>query len=150
MIAAERLGLPVEKVTVHKGDTDEIAKGTGTYGSKSTQIGGMAARLAADDVVEQAKKLVADYLETSPADIVLDQALGRLHVAGAPSTALSWAELAVARGRRRAARRAEGGARVQGRAHLPVRRARRRRRGRHRDRAGRAASGSSPSTTRAR
>ena len=95
MIAAERLGLPVEKVTVLKGDTDVIAKGTGTYGSKSTQIGGSAARAAADDVVEQAKKLVGDYLETSPADIVLDTALGTLHVAGAPSRSLSWAELAT-------------------------------------------------------
>ena len=55
-----------------KGDTDEIAKGTGTYGSKSTQIGGAAARLAAEDVLERAKQLVADYLEASPADIVLD------------------------------------------------------------------------------
>ncbi len=95
MIAAERLGLPVEKVTVLKGDTDVVAKGTGTYGSKSTQIGGSAARAAADDVVEQAKKLVGDYLETSPADIVLDTALGTLHVAGAPSRSLSWAELAT-------------------------------------------------------
>ena len=94
MIAAERLGLPVEKVSVHKGDTDEITTGTGTYGSKSTQIGGMAARVAADEVVVQAKKLVGDYLETSPDDIVLDTALGKLHVAGAPSQALSWAELA--------------------------------------------------------
>ena len=94
MIAAERLGLPVEMVTVHKGDTDEIARGTGTYGSKSTQIGGAAARLAADDVVEQAKHVVADYLEASPADIVLDPALGRLHVAGDPSSGISWADLA--------------------------------------------------------
>jgi len=94
MIAAERLGLPLEKVTVRKGDTDEIAKGTGTYGSKSTQIGGAAARLAADKVVEQAKKLVADYLEASPADIVLDPAVGRLHVAGDPSLGISWADLA--------------------------------------------------------
>jgi carbon-monoxide dehydrogenase large subunit len=94
MIAAERLGLPVDKVVVHKGDTDEIARGTGTYGSKSTQIGGAAARLAADDVVEQAKQLVADYLEASPADIVLDPAVGRLHVAGDPSSGISWADLA--------------------------------------------------------
>ncbi len=94
MIAAERLGLPVEKVTVYKGDTDEIAKGTGTYGSKSTQIGGTAARLAADDVVEQARKLVADYLETSVDDIVLDRGLGLLHVVGAPSRAISWSDLA--------------------------------------------------------
>jgi carbon-monoxide dehydrogenase large subunit len=94
MIAAERLGLPLEKVAVHKGDTDEIAKGTGTYGSKSTQIGGAAARLAADDVLELAKQLVAEYLEANPADIVLDPAVGRLHVAGDPSMGISWADLA--------------------------------------------------------
>jgi carbon-monoxide dehydrogenase large subunit len=94
MIAAERLGLPVERVAVHKGDTDEIARGTGTYGSKSTQIGGAAARLAADDVLELAKQLVAEYLEVSPDDIVLDPAVGRLHVAGAPVRGISWADLA--------------------------------------------------------
>ncbi|HLG07874.1 MAG TPA: molybdopterin cofactor-binding domain-containing protein, partial [Gaiellaceae bacterium] len=94
MIAAERLGGPLEKVTVLKGDTDDIPKGTGTFGSKSTQIGGMAARVAADEVVEHAKKLVADYLEASAADVVLDVALGRFHVAGAPARGFSWPELA--------------------------------------------------------
>jgi aerobic carbon-monoxide dehydrogenase large subunit len=42
-IVAERIGLPIEKITVLKGDTDVVARGTGTYGSKSTQIGGAAA-----------------------------------------------------------------------------------------------------------
>ncbi len=95
MIAAARLGLPVDRVAVVQGDTDEVAKGTGTYGSKSTQIGGAAAALAAEQVVEQAKSLVADYLEASAADIVLDEAAGRLHVAGAPTRGLSWSELAA-------------------------------------------------------
>jgi len=94
MIAAERLGLPVERVTVVKGDTDEIPQGAGTFGSKSTQIGGVAGRLAADAVVEQAKALAADYLEASAADMVLDLALGRFHVVGTPEPALSWAGLA--------------------------------------------------------
>jgi aerobic carbon-monoxide dehydrogenase large subunit len=94
MIVAERLGLPIEKVTVVKGDTDDVARGTGTYGSKSTQIGGMAARVAADEVVEHAKKLAADYLEASAADVVLDQALGRFHVGGSPEPGLTWGELA--------------------------------------------------------
>jgi carbon-monoxide dehydrogenase large subunit len=94
MIAAERLGLPIDRVTVVKGDTDVVAKGTGTYGSKSTQIGGVAARMASDEVVERAKGLVADYLEASPGDVVLDQALGRFHVTGAPEPSLDWAQLA--------------------------------------------------------
>jgi len=95
MIAAEQLGLPVEQVTVAKGDTDDVARGTGTYGSKSTQLGGMAARLAADEVVERAKQLVADYFEASPADISLDRALGRFRVVDAPEPSLSWPELAA-------------------------------------------------------
>ena len=95
MIVAERLGLPVEKVTVRKGDTDEVASGTGTYGSKSVQIGGTASGKAAETVVEQAKQLVADYLEANPADVVLDTGLGRFHVAGTPDPSLSWEELAT-------------------------------------------------------
>ncbi|HET7745596.1 MAG TPA: xanthine dehydrogenase family protein molybdopterin-binding subunit, partial [Gaiellaceae bacterium] len=94
MIAAERLGLPIERVTVVKGDTDDVPRGTGTFGSKSTQIGGMAARGAADEVVGRAKVLVGEYLEASAADVVLDTALGRFHVAGTPQPGLSWAELA--------------------------------------------------------
>jgi carbon-monoxide dehydrogenase large subunit len=94
MIASERLGVPLEQITVLKGDTDDVPQGTGTFGSKSTQIGGMAARGAADAVVEQAKQLVGDYLEANPTDVVLDVALGRFHVAGTPEPALSWTELA--------------------------------------------------------
>jgi CO/xanthine dehydrogenase Mo-binding subunit len=94
MIAAERLGLPVERVTVVKGDTDEVPQGTGTFGSKSTQIGGVAGRLAADDVVERAKGLAADYLEASAADVALDLGTGRFHVVDAPQPSLSWEELA--------------------------------------------------------
>ena len=94
-IVSERLGLPLEKVSVIKGDTDLVARGTGTYGSKSTQIGGAAAAAASEDLVELAKRLVADELEASPEDIVLDLAAGRFHVTGAPQAALSWGELAT-------------------------------------------------------
>jgi carbon-monoxide dehydrogenase large subunit len=93
-IAAERLGLPVEKVHVIKGDTDVVARGTGTYASKSTQIGGAAAAQAAEHVVDQAKRLAAEELEASPEDMQLDTDKGRFHVAGAPEPGLTWAELA--------------------------------------------------------
>jgi carbon-monoxide dehydrogenase large subunit len=94
-VVADRLGMPLEQVTVRYGDTDEVARGGGTYGSKSLQIGGTVAAQAATEVVETAKRLVADELEANPADVVLDVDAGRFHVAGAPEPSLSWAELAV-------------------------------------------------------
>jgi aerobic carbon-monoxide dehydrogenase large subunit len=94
-VVADRLGMPLEKVAVRYGDTDEVARGGGTYGSKSLQIGGTVAAQAATEVVETAKRLVADELEANPADVVLDLDAGRFHVTGAPEPSLSWAELAV-------------------------------------------------------
>jgi carbon-monoxide dehydrogenase large subunit len=93
-IVADRLGMPLESVRVIKGDTDQVARGTGTYGSKSVQIGGAAAGEAAVEVRERAKRLAADLLEAAPEDVVLDGEAGRFHVAGAPRPALAWPELA--------------------------------------------------------
>jgi aerobic carbon-monoxide dehydrogenase large subunit len=95
-IASARLGIPVEKITVLKGDTDRVPRGTGTYGSKSTQIGGVAASQASQQVVERAKELAAEELEASPEDMVLDLDAGRFHVAGSPEPGLTWAQLAQA------------------------------------------------------
>jgi carbon-monoxide dehydrogenase large subunit len=94
-IAAQQLGMAVERVTVVKGDTDRVARGTGTYGSKSTQIGGAAARQASEELVEKAKELVAEQLEADPRDIVLELGSGEFHVSGSPAPALSWGDLAA-------------------------------------------------------
>ena len=94
-IASERLGIPIEKITVSKGDTDIVPRGTGTYGSKSTQIGGVAAGQASEEVVEIGKRLAAAELEAAPEDMVLDVEQGRFHVTGAPEPALSWGDLAT-------------------------------------------------------
>ncbi len=93
-IASARLGIPVESIELVKGDTDLVPMGTGTYGSKSTQLGGTAIRLAADEVAENAKKVAADQLEVSPDDVVLDTVGGRFHVVGAPQRGVSWTEVA--------------------------------------------------------
>jgi carbon-monoxide dehydrogenase large subunit len=93
-IVAERLGLPIEKVTVTRGDTDVVPRGTGTYGSKSTQIGGVAAGKASEEVVEKGKALAAAELEANPEDMVLNVEEGRFHVAGAPQPSLTWGDLA--------------------------------------------------------
>ena len=95
MIIADRLGIPLQSIRVIKGDTDEVARGTGTYGSKSTQIGGAAAQGAADGIADQARELAADLLEISADDTVLDLETGRFHGVGAPAQGLSWSELAA-------------------------------------------------------
>ncbi len=94
-IVAERTGLPLERIQVLAGDTDRVPRGTGTYGSKSTQIGGAAAGQASEILVDKAKRLAAEELEASPEDMVLDLDAGRFHVAGAPEPALSWSDLAA-------------------------------------------------------
>ena len=93
-IVSDRLGIPIEKVTVTKGDTDVVPRGTGTYGSKSTQIGGVAAGQASEEVVEAGKRLAAAELEAAAEDMMLDVDQGRFHVTGAPEPALSWGDLA--------------------------------------------------------
>src|SRR5439155_5965973 len=92
---AERLGLELDRVRVVAGDTDDVARGTGTYGSKSVQIGGTAASQAATEVAARALRLAADELEANVDDMRLDTENGRFHVAGAPEPSLSWGELAA-------------------------------------------------------
>ena len=70
---------------VVKGDTDEVRQGVGTYGSKSTQIGGVAAGQAAHEVAERARQLAAEQLEAGVDDVVLDLDAGGFHVAGSPT-----------------------------------------------------------------
>ena len=139
MIVADRLGLSVESVRVIKGDTDDVSQGTGTYGSKSTQIGGVAAGQAAQVVADRGRELAAEQLEASVDDVVLDAAAGGFHVVGSPTPVVTWKQLAQHARGRGAARGAACRRDLQGRrADLPVRRSCRRGRGRHRDRRGRA------------
>jgi carbon-monoxide dehydrogenase large subunit len=94
MIAADALGIPLDRVEVVHGDTDLVPSGSGTSASRSVQIGGMAVQQAAEEVVDAARQLAADLLEAKPDDLVLDKAEGRLHVAGTPTAGRTWAELA--------------------------------------------------------
>ena len=104
MLASEQLGVPIDDIEVVHGDTDLVPRGGGTMGSRSLQSGGVAVNQASVEVVEKAKALAADLLEANPDDIVLDKIEGRFHVAGTPTAARSWAEVAQA-----AAERGQGG-----------------------------------------
>jgi len=96
MLVSDRTGIPMDRIEVRHGDTDDVPRGGGTGGSKSLQIGGAAAAEAAELVVEEAKRLAADLLEADPDDIVHDPAAGTFAVAGAPVSATGWADLAAA------------------------------------------------------
>ncbi|MFP5320662.1 MAG: xanthine dehydrogenase family protein molybdopterin-binding subunit [Acidimicrobiia bacterium] len=98
MLVADQLGIPMEKVSVRHGDTDEVARGVGTFGSRSLQLGGSAIHAASGQVLDRARELAADLLEADPADVELDRGNGAFHVAGAPAVSKSWAEVAAAAG----------------------------------------------------
>lgn len=75
---AERLNLDVSRIEVRQGDTDELASGGGTGGSRSIPLGGISAARAGDDLAEKIKKIAADELEASAADIELADGVARI------------------------------------------------------------------------
>jgi aerobic carbon-monoxide dehydrogenase large subunit len=94
MLVQEDLGIPMDKVTVVHGDTDLIPLGTGTYASRSLQLGGIAVHRAALDVKDQGRRLAASLLEASETDLELDTERGLWHVRGDPASGRTWGEVA--------------------------------------------------------
>ena len=91
-LAAERLGLDADDITVVLGDTDLVPEGVGSWASRSTVLAGNAVALAADRVAELAREAAAEALEVDPADLRMSD--GRFEAAGSPERAVSLAELA--------------------------------------------------------
>ena len=79
-IVNERLGVDPARMRVIDGDTDRVAFGIGTMGSRSTVIGGSALYFAAEKIIEKAKKIAAHMLEASVVDIEFTD--GAFSVAG--------------------------------------------------------------------
>ncbi len=91
-LVSDRLGVPIERIRLHQGDTDRIPYGFGTGGSRSIPVGGHAVLAAADKVIAKAKRLAAQMLEAAEAD--LEFADGRFSVVGTDRS-LSFAEVAA-------------------------------------------------------
>jgi len=79
-LVADGLGVPIEQIEIVHGDTNKIAFGMGTYGSRSLAVGGTAIVKAMDKVVAKGKKIAAHLLEASEADIEFKD--GQFTVAG--------------------------------------------------------------------
>lgn len=80
MITGHELGIPVEKIRVIQGDSDEIPTGGGTGGARSLYSEGTALLATATTVIEKGKQAASEVLEASPADI--EFATGRFSIAG--------------------------------------------------------------------
>ncbi len=93
-IVSAELGIPLEKITYVQSDTALVARGSGTGGSRSLQLGGSSVLEVAHLMRDKVRELAAEMLEASVDDIVISDD-GKVGVAGVPSTALSWAELAT-------------------------------------------------------
>ncbi len=94
-LAAATLGVELDSVRVVHSDTKLVPSGGGTMGSRSLQVGGTAVLQASEQVLTKGRTLAAHLLEARIEDVVVHPGHG-LAVAGAPATALSWAELAQA------------------------------------------------------
>jgi aerobic carbon-monoxide dehydrogenase large subunit len=94
MLVTDQLGIPMDQITVIHGDTDQVPRGIGTYGSRSLQLGGSAVHQAALQVKDQARELAAAMIEASEADLELDTTRGIWQVRGDPDSGLSWAAVA--------------------------------------------------------
>jgi len=94
-IVADQFGVPMERIHYVQSDTARVARGGGTGGSRSVQLGGTAVLQTSRLVVARAKELAAEMLEAAPEDMVVSSD-GGLGVAGVPSKTLGWAELARA------------------------------------------------------
>jgi carbon-monoxide dehydrogenase large subunit len=81
-IVADELGVAVADVKIVHGDTDNTPMGWGTYGSRTTAVGGAALAVATRKIKEKAKLLAGHLLEAAVEDI--DYSEGRFFVKGFP------------------------------------------------------------------
>ena len=81
-ILSDELGVPVEDVEVIHGDTDNTPMGWGTYGSRTTVVGGAAVVLSARKIKDKGRSLAAHLLEAAEEDI--DYEDGKFFVRGSP------------------------------------------------------------------
>jgi aerobic carbon-monoxide dehydrogenase large subunit len=91
-VVADKLGIAMEDVDIIHGDSDSVAFGMGTYGSRSLAVGGSAIVKSIDKIVEKGKKIAAHKLEASEGD--MEFANGKFTVKGTDKS-LSFGDVAL-------------------------------------------------------
>jgi carbon-monoxide dehydrogenase large subunit len=92
-VAAETLGVAMDRVEVVTGDTRQFRWATGTFASRIAVIGGNAVANAASEVRDKALTLASEVLEASKDDLTIEDGVVRVKGSSTPSVTL--AHLAV-------------------------------------------------------
>ncbi|WP_247233506.1 xanthine dehydrogenase family protein molybdopterin-binding subunit [Telluribacter sp. SYSU D00476] len=91
-VVADKLGIAMEDIDIIHGDSDAVAFGMGTYGSRSLAVGGSAIVKSIDKVLEKGAKIAAHKLECSVDD--LEYAEGKWTVKGTDKS-ISFGDVAL-------------------------------------------------------
>ena len=68
-VVADKFGIGMDDVEIVHGDSDAVAFGMGTYGSRSIAVGGSAIVKSIEKIIEKGKKIAAHRLEANADDI---------------------------------------------------------------------------------
>ena len=79
-VVADKLGIPMEDISIEHGDTGKVLFGMGTYGSRSLAVGGTAIVKAIDKIIAKGKKIAAHLMEAADSDVIYEG--GQFKVAG--------------------------------------------------------------------
>jgi aerobic carbon-monoxide dehydrogenase large subunit len=90
-VLSDKLGIPVEKISILQGDSDRLITGGGSGGSKSIMHSGTAIVEAAVKIIDKGKEIASHVLEAAVSDI--EFAHGQFRIAGT-DRAISILELA--------------------------------------------------------
>lgn len=91
-IVADQLGIAMEDVEIIHGDSDSVAFGMGTYGSRSLAVGGSAIVKSLEKIIDKGKKIAAHKLEASEGDVEFKS--GKFTVKGTDKS-LSFGDVAL-------------------------------------------------------
>jgi len=91
-IVADKLGVEVGDVEIVHGDSESVAFGMGTYGSRSLAVGGSAIMKSIDKVIEKGTRIAAHKLEAAEGDIEFKN--GNFNVKGTDKS-ISFADIAL-------------------------------------------------------
>jgi carbon-monoxide dehydrogenase large subunit len=93
-IVADEFGIPIDNVLIMHGDTDSTPEGRGTFGSRTTAVGGTAIYNAVQRLKEKMKQIAASMLEASVSDVTCED--GTFSVRGMPQKFVTFSQIAFA------------------------------------------------------